>query len=234
MAVKNSNKHTSSSNQSDADLLDNYIEKKLNKIRLSKKSSKNGDKAQKFVKIALIVLLGFFLMRAASNFSFNSIPSVFNTVITNGPSEDLLNRMNIRMTEMGYTGLNHDELRELRQAGVTATYISNVRSIGFQDLTLDQAVSLARADASSAFLAMMIELGYGDLTVEDFVDLRDAGVTAHFTSNIHDYGYRDVTKDQLIRLRRIGVTTSLIESLQQGRGEEVPLEEIIRYRISNQ
>ncbi|MFO7799185.1 hypothetical protein [Rhodohalobacter sp.] len=141
--------------------------------------------------------------------------------------------MNDRMVEMGYIGLNNEELRDLRSKDVTATYISNIRALDFTELTLDEAVSLTQADASSAFIAMMLELGY-EPTIEDIVNLRRAGVTAFYTSNIHDLGYRDVTMEQLIRMQRIGVTTSLIESLQEENGEDIPLEDIIRYRISNQ
>lgn len=188
----------------------------------------------KFWIVALIVLFGFFTLRAAGNFSFNPLNLITQSVLVDQqPSEDLLNRMNARMVEMGYTGLSHDQLRELRSNGVTATYTSNVRALGFTDITLDQVVSLARADASSSFMAMMIELGY-EPNINDFINLRRAGVTAFFTSRVHDLGYRDVSVDQLIRMRQIGVTTSLIEQLQQERGEDLPLEEIIRYRISNQ
>ena len=186
-----------------------------------------------YLAIAVFLIVGFFLVRGVSNFSINPFSSFFQTVSVNQPSDDLLNRMNNRMVEMGYTGLSHDDLRDLRNSGVTATYISNIRALGFIDLTLDEAVSLAQADASSAFIAMMLELGY-EPTVEDLVNLRGAGVTAFYTSNIHDLGYRDVSMEQLIRMQRIGVTTSLIESLQAENGQDIPLEEIIRYRISNQ
>jgi len=66
----------------------------------------------------------------------------------NQPSEDFLNRMNARMVEMGYTEFTHDDLRDLRYEGGTATYISNVRSLGLTDLSLDDAVSLANANLS--------------------------------------------------------------------------------------
>lgn len=192
-------------------------------------------KGQKFILVAAIVLIAFFLPRTIGNFSFN--PPPLTTIISNmmniGPSEDLLNRMNATMIEMGYTGLNHNDLRELRSEGVTATYISNIRSLGFTDLTLEQAVRMANANVSSAFLAMMMELGY-ELTIDEFIELRRAGVTAHFTSNIHDLGYMDVTTEQLLRMRRIGVTPALIEMLQEERGSDITLEEVIRYRISNQ
>ena len=181
------------------------------------------------------MFIGFSFITGTGFFSFSG-PGEFVESVTNvaaGPSQDLLNRMNERMIEMGYTDLTDDNLRSLREDGVTATYISNIRSLGYESLTLEDARRLARADASSAFIAMMIELGY-DLTVDELVQLRDAGVTAFYTSNIHDLGFRDVTTDQLIRMQRISVTPELIEELQAQRGEDIPLEDVIRHRISNQ
>lgn len=185
--------------------------------------------------VLLIVLMLAFIIKDPLNISFNplNVFSTESTVFSSGPSEELLNAMGARMVEMGYNGLTHDDLRELRRDGVTATYIFNLRAIGFTELTLEEAVKLAKANASSAFISMMIELGY-DLTVEEIVMLNGAGVTAHFTSNVHDLGYRDVTLDQLVRLSRIGVTVPLIRRLQQERGGDITLEDIIRHRISNQ
>ncbi len=218
------------------DKLDNYLSKSLNKnVEERSQTPRHESKKGRFILVAVIVLAALLMQRAIGDFSFNPPPisTVFSNVINTGPSEDLLNRMNTTMIEMGYTGLSHDDLRELRSEGVTATYISNIRSLGFTDLTLDQAVRLAGADVSSAFVAMMMELGY-ELSIDEYIELRRSGLTAHFTSNIHDLGYRDVTTEQLLRMRRIGVTPALIERLKEERGPEITLEEIIRYRISNQ
>lgn len=223
------------SRDSGQDPLDNYIEKMVDKSRSPSTNNKSSNPIGRIIIAVVIVFVGFSVITGTGFFSFSG-PSEFIQsvpIINTGPSQDLLDRMNARMIEMGYTDLTDDDLRSLREDGVTATYISNVRSLGYDNLTLEDARSLARADASSAFIAMMIELGY-DLTVDELVQLRDAGVTAFYTSNIHDLGYRDVTTDQLIRMQRIGVTTSLIEELQAERGEDVPLEEVIRHRISNQ
>lgn len=215
------------------DPLDDYLDRAEKRSSVKKDEPELPKPRRNYLAIAVFLLIGFFLIRGTSNISFNPFSSFFQTVATSQPSEDLLNNMNTRMVEMGYTGLSHDNLRDLRSSGVTATYISNIRALGFTELTLDEAVSLAQADASSAFIAMILELGY-EPTVEDLVNLRRAGVTAFYTSNIHDLGYRDVTMEQLIRMQRIGVTTSLIERLQEENGEDITLEEIIRYRISNQ
>lgn len=218
---------------SNPDSLDDYLERAEKRSSNRKEDPELPRPKRNYLAIAVFLIVGFFLVRGVSNFSFNPFSSIFQAVSVNQPSDDLLNRMNDRMVEMGYIGLSHDELRDLRSKDVTATYISNIRALGFTELTLDEAVSLAQADASSAFIAMMLELGY-EPTIEDLVNLRRAGVTAFYTSNIHDLGYRDVTMEQLIRMQRIGVTTSLIEQLQQENGEDIPLEDIIRYRISNQ
>lgn len=221
--------------KSGSDLLDRYIDEKLENSE-NEPEDQEGSRwgwGKLFIVVFIVYMIfgGFSTVKNAITFPGNIFANSMS--VFNEPSEDLLNRMNNRMVEMGYAGLDHEDLKELRNEGVTATYISNVRGLGFTDLTLDEAVQLANADASSAFMAMMIELGY-DLSVDDFVRLRRAGVTANYTSRVHDLGYRDVTVDQLVRMQRIGLSTSLIERLQQERGEDVELEEIIRYRISNQ
>jgi len=218
---------------SEPDSLDEYLSRAEERTSLKEEEPEIPKPRKNYFAIAVFLVVGFFLLRSVSNFSFNPFTSFFQTVSVSQPSEDLLNRMNNRLVEMGYTGLSHNDLRELRSKDVTATYVSNIRALGFTELTLDEAVSLAQAGASSAFIAMILELGY-EPTVEELVNLRRAGVTAFYTSNIHDLGYRDVTMEQLIRMQRIGVTTSLIERLQAENGEDIPLEEIIRYRISNQ
>jgi len=209
------------------------LEEYLAKSERNRQPPDQDKTTSKFLLAAIIILLGIYFVKDISSTSVNVFPAVVSSVFSNEPSEDLLNRMNTVMVEMGYTGLSHDDLRELRREGVTATYISNVRALGFSDLSLEEAVRLANARVTSAFMAMMLELGY-DLDVDDFIQLRRANVTAHYTSNVHDLGYTDVTTEQLIRMRRIGVTPSLIERLQRERGDDLPLEEIIRYRISNQ
>jgi hypothetical protein len=228
------------SESSGKDLLDSYIEKKINKRQNEPTYEPPAKKNMGRIVAAVIILFAaFYFMNGWT--SNNSIFSVSNpaefveSVIgsTSEPSQDLLNRMNDLMVEMGYLNLSDDDLRSLRSDGVTATYISNIRALGYDDLTLNDARRLARADVSSAFTAMMIELGY-ELNVDDLVELRNAGVTAFYTSNVHDLGYREVTKEQLIRMQTIGLTTSLIEELQSEQVEDIPLEDIIRYRISNQ
>lgn len=151
----------------------------------------------------------------------------------NQPNEELLANMGTWMEEMGYTDLSREELIELREQGVTATFTSRMRDLGYTDLSLDQIVRLRQNNVSSTFAAMMKELGY-DLTVNDMVELRQHGVTAYFTSNMHDLGYADITKEELIRLKDTGVEVSDVQELIEQNDELPSVDEIIRYRISNQ
>ncbi len=217
---------------SDRDSLDDYLSKR--NTDMEKPPPDENRFVSKVLLIGVIIVSLLYFAKDLSTNTFNPISSIVSgiTFPINQPSPDLLNRMGDRMIEMGYMDLTHDDLRELRSEGVTATFISNVRALGFTDLTLEQAVMLANANVSSTFMAMMLELGY-DLDIEDFVLLRRAGVTAHYTSNLHDLGFTEVTPEQLIRLRSIGVTINLIEQLQRD-DEDVTLDQIIRYRISNQ
>ncbi len=149
------------------------------------------------------------------------------------PSETLLNDMGTWMEEMGYTGLTREELVDLREEGVTATFTSRMRDLGYTDLTLDDLVRLRQNDVSATFSAMMKELGY-ELTIEELIQLRQHNVTAHFTSNMHDLGYTDITQEELVRLKDTGVELSEVERLIEENEQRPGIEDLIRHHISNQ
>ena len=188
-------------------------------------------------RILLAGFLGSFLVYAGVNY-LGSAPSVENPFTTvqnwaNQPNEELLQGMGDWMEEMGYADLSRQDLIELRQQGVTATFTSRMRDLGYTDLTPDQLVRLRQNDVSSTFAAMMKELGY-ELSVEELVNLRQHDVTAYYTSNMHDLGYTGITKEELIRLKDTGVETSEVQQFIDQNGEQASIEELIRYHISNQ
>lgn len=213
----------------------------LAQSRLSKKNSRllsSGISSPNWFKYTLLTaFLGTFLLYAGINYfnteSFPANPIEELATWVNQPDEELLQGMGDWMQEMGYGELSREQLIELRQDGVTATFTSRMRDLGYTELTLEQLVSLRQNDVSSTFAAMMKELGY-ELTVDDLIQLRQHDVTAYYTSNLHDLGYTEVTKDELIRLRDTGVSTSEVERLIEERGEQPSIEELIRYSISNQ
>ncbi|MDZ7690965.1 MAG: hypothetical protein U5K69_07470 [Balneolaceae bacterium] len=208
---------------------------------LSKKRSSVRSSKSKLSSISRYVLFGAFLVAflsyAAARYGMpeqevsNPVQDFFSWV--DQPNDELLQGMGDWMEDMGYTDLTREDLIELRQDGVTATFTSHMRDLGYTDLTLEQLVRLRQNDVSSTFTAMMKELGY-QLSVEDLIQLRQHDVTAYFTSNMHDFGYTDITMEELIRLKDTGVSTSEVESLVE-ESETLPtIDELIRHRISNQ
>ncbi|MDX1639179.1 MAG: hypothetical protein R3281_14530 [Balneolaceae bacterium] len=204
-----------------------------------KKSSSTGGTS--LSTLSRYVLFGAFLIAflfyagarygASELQAVNPVEQFFSWV--NQPDQQLLEDMGDWMEEMGYTNLTREDLIELREEGVTATFTSRMRDLGYTDLTLEELVRLRQNDVSATFSAMMRELGY-DLSIEELIRLRQHGVTAYFTSNMHDLGYTEITTDELIRLRDTGVRPSEVERLIE-ESETLPtIEELIRYHISNQ
>lgn len=188
-------------------------------------------------KILFTGFVGVFLLYAGITYINppTTVENPFTTVQNwmSQPNEELLQGMGTWMEEMGYTDLSREDLIDLRQQGVTATFTSRMRDLGYEDLSLEQIVRLRQNDVSSTFAAMMKELEY-DLTVDDLVELRQHDVTAYFTSNMHDLGYTDISKEELIRLKDTGVQTSEVQKLVEENEELPTIEEIIRHHISNQ
>lgn len=203
----------------------------------------SGLSAPKWLKSILLAgFFGAFLLYAGITYitpgslSSGSLDNPFEVVQNwvNQPDEELLEGMGNWMAEMGYSDLSREDLIELRQQGVTATFTSRMRDLGYTGLTLDQLVRLRQNDVSSTFAAMMQELGY-ELSVEDLIELRQHGVTAYYTSNMHDLGFTDISKEELIRLKDTGVETAEARELIEQREGDLPtIEELIRYHISNQ
>ena len=186
--------------------------------------------------ILLIAFLTTLIFYAGSKINFPDINPIDNIVQEfNQPSEDIVVQMGDWMEEMGYGELTREELIELRNNGVTATFTSQVRAVGYTDVTLEQLVEMQRSDVSATYARMMKELGY-ELSIDELIQLRRDGVTAYFTSNMMDLGYTldELTKENLSRLRSVGVTHSLAQQLTESNGTKPTIDELIRYQISNQ
>jgi hypothetical protein len=231
----------------------------------SSSSSKTSSKVANY--ILLFAFLTTLVFYAGSKINFpafdvNPIEEIAQRLTQ--PSEDVLNGMGSWMEEMGYGTLSKQELIDLREKGVTATFTSQVREAGFTDVTLDELVDLKRANVSASFISAIKDEGYPDLTLQQAIDLRNAGVsttftrmmkelgyhlsvndlldleqadvTAYLTSNLMDLGYtkEELTKENLIRLVNNGVSHQLAKRLIDERGSRPTIDELIRYKISNQ
>ncbi len=165
-----------------------------------------------------------------------AVPALSEGVIStfSGVDEDLISRMGVWMNEMGYTDLTREQLIELRNAGVTATFTSRMRELGYSDLSVEDLKRLRQAGVTETFAGMMQELGYKNLTKDDLILLKQRGLTADFTAKVQNKGYPDITIEDLIRLRNYNVTLDFIDRAQRELGQDATIDEVIRYRIRNQ
>jgi hypothetical protein len=145
---------------------------------------------------------------------------------------DLLNAMGARLEELGFPRLTHEQLAGLRDNGVTATFVGQLKAAGFS-VSLNDAIRLARHGVSAEFVSMMKALGYS-LSLDELIKLKDAGVTANWVSQMTDAGYQLKTVDEMIRLRSIGAGPENVRNFIVTNGRKPSTEELIRYRISNQ
>ncbi len=178
------------------------------------------------------ILISLTVLYIGSN---NNVGSNFSDGVSIGfTDEALIDRMGVWMGEMGYGELSRDQLVELREAGVTATFTSRLRELGYTDLTLEELKRMRQAGVTETFAGMMHELGYKDLTKEDLILLKQRGLTADFTAKVQNLGYPDISKEDLIRLQNYNVTTSFIERAQTELGKDATIDDIIRFKIRNQ
>lgn len=218
--------------------LDDFENESLGELKENQRHTRDtNSKLPNYILLfAFIITL---IVYTGSKFNISSLnfqkPFIELTNALNEPSEDLLNGMGSWMADMGYGELTHEELKELRKKGVTATYTDGIRKIGYTDVTLEQLVELQRADVSTTYARMMKELGY-TLSVEELIKTRNNKLTASFTSRMLDLGYprEELTIENLMRLTSVGVTSNLVERLLKEQGQRATIDELVRYRISNQ
>jgi len=188
-------------------------------------------------KLLLVGFLGSFLFYAGTTY-FDTSPSV-DSPLNEVPSwesespKPMLNNMRTQLQKLGYTNLTEDQLVELQEQEVTATFLSRMSDLGYNELSLDEAVKLRENGVSSTFAAMMKELGY-DLSVEELISLRQHEVTAYFTSNFHDLGYSKISIEELIQLKDAGVKPSEVEQSLTQNGQRPTIEELIDSNVNGQ
>jgi archaellum component FlaD/FlaE len=78
---------------------------------------------------------------------------------------------------LGYERLaTTDELRRLRDHGVSIKFIEEMKQAGFDRVPLETLVRLRDHGVSAAYIQKLKSKGYNSLTLEQYIDLRDRGV----------------------------------------------------------
>ncbi|MTI88729.1 MAG: hypothetical protein FH748_12250 [Balneolaceae bacterium] len=180
--------------------------------------------------ILLFAFLATLVFYAGNRADFSN----FNTPIEfiedlNRPSQDLLNGMGEWMAEMGYGELTDEELIDLRQEGVTATFTSEVREAGFTDITLDQLVELRNAGVTSDYITTIQGAGFADITLDELIKLRNERISSDYVKEMVDIGYTGLTIDQLINMDNADVGTGFTRMMKE-LGYELTPEDLVRLR----
>jgi hypothetical protein len=69
-----------------------------------------------------------------------------------------------------------DELRQLRDHGVSLKFIDELKQAGFDRVPLETLVRLRDHGVTAAYIQKMKSRGYNNLTLDQYIDLRDRGV----------------------------------------------------------
>ena len=117
--------------------------------------------------------------------------------------------------DMGYKDISADKAIELRDHGVTPDYVAEMKKAGAKDISLNQAIELRDHGVTVEYIHTFSEVGYNDISLEKAVELRDHGVTADFIRSLREMGYKDISLDKIRELRDHGVTADFIRGFQQ-------------------
>ena len=129
-------------------------------------------------------------------------------------------RVRERRHHIGEGGkLTVDDLITLRNAGVDAKYIEQMRSAGLGDLTLDDLAEMGMQGVTPAYIKEMADAGYSHLTAREISELRAMGVNPAFVKSLADAGYAKLSVKELVRLKASGVDADFIRELSKYRSK---------------
>ena len=79
------------------------------------------------------------------------------------------------LKNLGYDRLALEDLRRMKDHGVSASFIKEIRDLGYANTSIEQLVRLKDHGVNAAYIKRMKERGYADLTLDEYIRLRDRG-----------------------------------------------------------
>jgi len=102
------------------------------------------------------------------------------------------------------------QLVDLRNHGVTYSFIRDVRQAGYSDFDSHDLIQLRIHGVNTNFLRDVKAYGY-NLRSNDLTQLRIHGVTSEYMKTLKDAGYTNLGANEIAQLRIHGVQSGLIE-----------------------
>ena len=90
--------------------------------------------------------------------------------------------------------------RSMRDHGVSASYIGQLRQLGYAQVGVEKLIELRDHGVSADYVAALHGAGYTQLTPADLIRLRDNGISADFAKRAGT----SLSADELIRRRNGG------------------------------
>jgi hypothetical protein len=132
--------------------------------------------------------------------------------------------------DMGYPDVPLDKAVELRDHGVDPEFVDDMKKIGQRNITLDEAIRLRDHGVSVAFVKDLSDMGYTNISLEKAVELVDHGVSASFIRGFRDLGFADLTLTKAVELVDHGVSVAFVKRMQDKGLKNMTLDEYIRLR----
>jgi beta-lactamase regulating signal transducer with metallopeptidase domain len=120
------------------------------------------------------------------------------------------------LTSAGYTGLEVDEILELKNNGVGADYIGELAASGFGKLSIKDLIELHNSGVRPKFVQGMVAAGLGKASLKEMIQMSSHGLRPSEAAEIHALGYGPYGPGQLIEFWQRGVKASFFRQLKDG------------------
>lgn len=136
----------------------------------------------------------------------------------------------VKFHDMGYSDVPLDKAVELMDHGVDPEFVEDMKKIGQRNITLDEAIELRDHGVSVEFVKSLTDMGYSNISLEKAVQLVDHGVSANLVRGFREMGFKDLSLDQAVKLVDHGVSVEFVKRMQEKGLKNLTLDEYIRLR----
>jgi beta-lactamase regulating signal transducer with metallopeptidase domain len=131
---------------------------------------------------------------------------------------------------LGFQNLSLDKLIEMKEHGVTADFILNLRKMGYTGISPDQAIRLRDHGVTIEYINSLIGMGYQPIDLGQAVELRDHGVTTDFIGRLNELGFTHISLEKARELVDHGVNADYIAACKKKFGKLFELNDYIKLR----
>lgn len=118
------------------------------------------------------------------------------------------------MATAGLSNLRTDQLKALKNHGITPEFVREMSALTSTTLTVDRIIAMRIHGVSKAFVEELKAQGFASLSADQLIAFRIHGVTSQFINELRNAGYRAASPESLVTFRIHGVTAALIQQMK--------------------